>query len=185
MYISQALKTKLKKIKLIVSDVDGVLTDGKVYLTGISEELKAFNTRDALRMEIALRSGLKIVWFTGRKCKTVVRRSKEIAGGIKLLFKAELYKKNINFLDMMVKEYNIKPIEILYIGDDWNDLYIMKQVGVAVTPHNGSAENKKIAHIITRVNGGNGVMAEVLEIIMREKGTWKKYTKEYISKFIH
>ncbi len=175
----------LRKIKVVVSDVDGVLTDGKIYLSGSSEEMKAFCTRDALRMEAAMRSGLKIVWFTGRKCRAVIKRSTEIQGGIYLLFKAELFEKKINLLDLLVKKYSVKPEEILYIGDDWNDLNIMINVGVSVTPRDGSYENKNIATIITKAKGGEGVMAEVLERVMKAKGTWNKYVKSYVSEFIY
>lgn len=166
---------------MIVSDVDGVLTDGKIYLSGGPEETKSFCARDALPMEMAMRSGLKIIWFTGRKCAAVIRRSKEIDGDVKLLFKGELYKQKVNLLDLLYKEFKIKASEILYIGDDWNDLFLMKRVGVSVTPQNGSAENKKIADMVAKTKGGEGVMAEVIEIVMKTKGTWAKFIKGYTS----
>ena len=184
MKLSHLLLKKIKKIKLIVSDVDGVLTDGKIYLGGGSEELKSFCARDALPMEMAMRSGIKIIWFTGRKCGAVIRRSKEIDGDVKLLFKGDLYKQKINLLDVLCAEFKIKASEILYVGDDWNDLFIMRQVGVSVTPLDGSAENKNVADIVTKASGGDGVMAEVVEIVMRAKGTWPKFIKGYTSDFL-
>lgn len=174
---------KLKKIKLIVSDIDGVLTDGKIYFSGDPEEIKCFNSKDAPRIATALRSGLKMVWLTARRCAAVVRRAGELK--VDLVFKQELKEKNLKFLEEMQKRYNVKPEEILYCGDDWSDLFLMKQVGVAVTPADGSAENKEIADIITKAEGGQGVAAEVMEIVMRAKGTWKKYSEQYISELIY
>lgn len=184
MKLSRSLIKKLKKIKLIASDVDGVLTDGKIYLGGDSEEIKSFCARDALPMEMAMRSGLKIVWFTGRKCAAVIRRSKEIDGDVKLLFKGDLYKQKVNLLDLLASEFKVNASEVLYVGDDWNDLFIMGQVGLSATPQDGSAENKKVADIITKTNGGDGVMAEIVEMIMRAQGTWFKSIREYSSNFL-
>src|SRR3989344_5493513 len=143
MQLTRTLINKLKRVKLIVSDVDGVLTDGKIYLDGSTEESKAFSAKDAIPMEMAMRSGLKIVWFTGRKCQAVIRRSQEITG-VKLIFKGDLYWRRQNLFSQLIKVYKIKPAEILYIGDDLNDLFFMRQAGVAVTPQNGSVENKKV-----------------------------------------
>lgn len=181
MKISPALRIKLNKIKLIVSDVDGVLTDGKIYLSDSPEELKSFYVRDSLPMKAAIRSGIKIIWLTGRKCRAVVRRSKEIDSSIRLLFRNDLFKQKRNLLDTISLEFKASTSEILYIGDDLPDLSIMRQVGVSVAPQNGSAENKKVADIVTKAIGGDGVIAEVVEMVMRAKGTWAKFIKEYYS----
>lgn len=181
----KAVELRLKKIKLIVCDVDGVLTDGRIYLTGGPEEIKVFNSKDAMRLEVALKSGLYVIWFTGRKCAAVIQRSKEIIGGLKLIFKSDVYEAKSSLLKIVEKDFAVKSEEILYIGDDWNDLHLMGAVGVSATPRNGSTENKKIADIITKVDGGDGVAAEIVEKVMRAKGTWKKYVEEYTSQFIY
>lgn len=183
MKISPALTKKLKRIKLIVSDVDGVLTEDKINLPGMGEEIKIFNAKDALRIEAAQRSGLKIIWITGRKAKATIRRSKEL--NVPLSFKQDVAKLDTPFLDVLKKKYRVGPKEILYIGDDWGDLFLMKQVGVSATPKNGSPENKAIADIISSRNGGDGVIAEVIEMVMRANGTWEKYIREYIAKYIY
>ncbi|MBI2670115.1 MAG: HAD-IIIA family hydrolase [Candidatus Yanofskybacteria bacterium] len=179
---AQNLKNKLKKIRVIVTDVDGVLTDGKIYLSDHPEETKAFWAKDKPRMMVAMRSGLKIAWFTGRKCAAVIRRSKEVTG-VRLVFKAELIEQKIDFFEFMKKEYDASPENIMYIGDDWCDLHVMKQVGVAMTPEDGSNENKKIAHIITKSKGGCGAVSEAIEILMTAQGTWCKYVEWYASSF--
>src|SRR3989344_6806484 len=122
MKISSALTKKLKGIKLIISDVDGVLTEGKLYLTE-EEEIKVFNAKEALRIEAAQRSGLKIIWITGRKAKATIRRSKEL--NVPLIFKQDVAKLKIPVLDFLKKKYRVGSKEMLYIGDDWGDLFLM------------------------------------------------------------
>lgn len=176
---SAILSKKLKKIKLLLFDVDGVLTDGKIYLIGETEEMKAFYCKDFPRIAAALRSGLKVLLFTGRKTPAVARRAKELNADI--IFKRELKEQNIALYDELKKRYNVNANQVMYTGDDWNDLHLMSQAGVAVTPQNGSAENKKIAHIVTKVNGGAGVAAEIIETLMKAQGTWNKHRDEYLN----
>lgn len=172
----QELEEKLKKIKIIVSDVDGVLTDGNLYLLGQEEEMKVFFSKDEPRVVRARNSGLKVLLVTGRKCEAVVRRAKEMK--VDLMFKQEL--KGTKFVDILKEKYAVEPNQIAYIGDDWSDLYLMGQAGVAITPQDGSAENKEMADIITDARGGRGVMAEAVEKIMRAQRTWDKYLEEDI-----
>jgi len=170
------VEEKLKKIKIIVSDVDGVLTDGKLYLLGQEEEIKVFFSKDEPRVVIALKSGLRVLLVTARKCKAVVRRAEEMK--VELMYKDELKEKK--FLDVIKEKYGLEAGEIAYIGDDWSDLYLMEQVGVAITPYDGSNENKKVAHIITEAKGGGGVMAEAIEKIMKAQGTWETCLRESV-----
>ena len=176
----QTLEERLKKIKIIVSDVDGVLTDGRLYFLD-QKEMKVFFSKDAPRTVTALKSGLKILLLTARKCQAVVKRAAEMK--VDLVFKQEFKEKKVKFLDMIKDKYGLEPDQIAYIGDDWSDLYLMGQVGVAITPSDGSSENKQIAHIVTEAKGGFGVMAEVIEEIMRAQGTWEKYAKEFLVEF--
>ena len=166
-----SIKNKLKKIRLIVSDVDGVLTDGMIRLVG-DEEMKVFNGKDAMRIDMLIRSGIPLVWVTGRKCKAVIERSKEL--NVHLIFKKDLHDKKISLVKELNKIFGTSQEEALYIGDDWGDLFLMKQFGLSATPRNGSKENKKIADIITDAEGGNGVMAELIEKVMRWQLFFKK-----------
>lgn len=176
------LEGKLKKVKLIVSDVDGVLTDGKIYLSERCGEIKVFSVKDAIRIEVAFKSGIKVLLITARKGFGVMRRAEEL--GADIIFKQDLQQKNLSLLTEVKRKFHIEPEEILYVGDDWNDLYLMKQVGVSATPANGSAENREIADIVTEVRGGEGVVSELIEKIMRAQGTWEEYFKEYLLKLI-
>jgi len=176
--LSKDITAKLKNVKLVVFDVDGVLTDGRVYLSEAGE-IKVFNTKDSFRTEIGLRSGLKIVWFTGRKTPIIVERAKQFQ--VEVLFKQDI---GGSLLAYIKEKYNIDAENILYVGDDWSDLYLMTQVGLSAAPNNATPENKEIANIITEAQGGQGVAGEILEVVMRAQGTWEKYSKEYIDKFI-
>lgn len=176
------MEKKLEHIKLIIFDVDGVLTDGKIYLPGDSEELKVFYAKDFPRLQAALRSGLKIVFFTGRKGNAVIRRAKEFT--IPVIFKRDLKDQRISLYEEIKKRYNIEPESVMYVGDDWNDLYYMKQAGISVTPADGSNENKQIADIITRTNGGHGVAAEIIEKVMKAQKTWDNEVGKYFSELL-
>lgn len=173
MKIISTLKKKLAKIKLIISDVDGVLTDGKIYLSR-SDEIKAFSVKDGTRINAALRSGIKVFFITGRECRAVIRRSKEFKG-VRLFFKERIGERPTLLLEKIKKEEKISSSEILYIGDDLNDLYIMSRVGVSVVPRDGASENKRVADIITQAKGGEGVVGEVIEMVMKEQKKWSDY----------
>ncbi|MBI4160532.1 MAG: HAD hydrolase family protein [Candidatus Yanofskybacteria bacterium] len=170
---------KINGIELIVSDVDGVLTDGKIYLDAEGREFKIFNARDAFRVEIWLRAGKKMVWFTGRKSAGVIKRAGDL--GVGLLFKQDIQG---DLLAYIQEKYNVVPDKIMYLGDDWSDLYYMNRVGCAAAPASASGENKKIADLVTKAKGGDGVLAEVIEFIMRAQGIWKKEVDAYLEKFI-
>ncbi|MBP9668968.1 MAG: HAD hydrolase family protein [Candidatus Pacebacteria bacterium] len=176
------MKKKLKKIKIVVSDVDGVLTDGKIYLGG-GEELKSFWSKDAPRTAVLLRSGIPLVLFTARKCSAVERRAGELK--VDLIYKQAINDTGKDLFDVLGEKYKVQPEEVLYIGDDWSDLYCMHKAGVAVTPADGSRENKKVADIVTNATGGHGVIAEVAEIIMRAQNTWNSHTNSYVTKLTY
>jgi 3-deoxy-D-manno-octulosonate 8-phosphate phosphatase (KDO 8-P phosphatase) len=178
--MTKDVNKKLKKIRLIVSDVDGVLTDGRIYIAPDGKEMKVFHSRDSYRMETIIRSGIPIILFTGRKSEALMQRSREIEG-VRLLFKQDT--KNSLF-DLLENDYGVKPREVLYIGDDWNDLNLMTKVGISVSPADGTKENRKIADIVTKSFGGHGVISEVVEIVMKARGTWNKYAGDYLKKFI-
>ncbi len=176
------MKTKpnsLANIKLIISDVDGVLTDGKIYLDSSGGEIKVFTNRDALRIDIWLRNGGKMLWFTGRKSEAVKRRVSEL--NVDLIFKEDVIG---DFLSQISKKYSLKPEEMAYVGDDWNDIYYMSRVGLSVAPASASKENRAMANIVTKACGGAGVIAEIIEILMRKQGTWDKHVVAYKEKFI-
>lgn len=155
-------KKRLKKIKLVITDVDGVLTDGGMYYSKDGEFLKKFNTRDAMGMELLLDLGIKTIMLTRENSKIVKARAKKIK--VSELYSGVLNKKTL--LKKILKKYNVKLDQVAYIGDDLNDLEIMKSVSFSVTPSNGIDQIKKISNYVCKLNGGDGAFRELADIII-------------------
>jgi YrbI family 3-deoxy-D-manno-octulosonate 8-phosphate phosphatase len=158
---SEILK-RCKKIKLVISDVDGVLTDGSMYYSEKAEQLKQFHTRDGMAVELLLQKNIPTIIITREKSKIVLARAKKIK--IKKVYSGIMQKELL--LPEISKIFNINENEIAYIGDDINDEKIMKLVGLSVSPHDGILHIKKIANLVTSVPGGKGVLRELADTII-------------------
>ena len=148
---------------MVITDVDGVLTDGGMYYSKDGEFLKKFNTRDAMGMELLLDLGIKTIMLTRENSNIVKARAKKIK--VSELYSGVLNKKTL-LLKKILKKYNVKLDQVAYIGDDLNDLEIMKSVGFSVTPSNGIDQIKKISNYVCKLNGGDGVFRELADIII-------------------
>lgn len=146
----------------MITDVDGVLTDGGMYYSKDGEFLKKFNTRDAMGMELLLDLGIKTIMLTRENSNIVKARAKKIK--VSELYSGVLNKKSL--LKKILKKYNVKLDQVAYIGDDLNDLEIMKSVGFSVTPSNGIDQIKKISNYVCKLNGGDGAFRELADIII-------------------
>tara|TARA_Y100001949_G_C15966202_1_gene321688 strand:+ start:784 stop:1236 length:453 start_codon:yes stop_codon:yes gene_type:complete len=146
----------------VITDVDGVLTDGGMYYSKDGEFLKKFNTRDAMGMELLLDLGIKTIMLTRENSNIVKARAKKIK--VSELYSGVLNKKSL--LKKILKKYNVKLDQVAYIGDDLNDLEIMKSVGFSVTPSNGIDQIKKISNYVCKLNGGDGAFRELADIII-------------------
>ena len=155
-------KQKLKNIKLVITDVDGVLTDAGIFYNKNGEFLKKFNTRDSMGMELLLNCGIKTVMLTRENSEIVKKRAKKIK--IAELYSNVADKKSI--LPKILKNYNVRIDEIAYIGDDINDLEIMRSIGFAATPNDGNTEVKKISNYICKMKGGEGAFREIADLIL-------------------
>jgi len=156
---------KCEKIKIIISDVDGVLTDGGMYYSKNGEELKKFNTRDGMAIELLQRRKIPVILMTKENSKIVLQRAKKIK-----IVKSYLgVDKKEGKLPEICKNFKVKLENIAYIGDDINDLEIMKKVGFSATPKNGVEQIKTKSHYICKLNGGEGVLREVAELILSIK----------------
>jgi 3-deoxy-D-manno-octulosonate 8-phosphate phosphatase (KDO 8-P phosphatase) len=176
-YSKEILK-KAKKIKLIAMDVDGVLTGGEIIIFDSGGEIKMWNVKDRLGFHLVKRSGsgIKLAWITGRASKQVADRAKEI--GIDEFYQDCMYKKDA-ILEIL-KKYNIKPEESVFIGDDLIDIPVFRIVGLSVCPSDAPAEVKKEADYISPLAGGKGLLREVAEMVLKERGFWKAAVKGYI-----
>jgi 3-deoxy-D-manno-octulosonate 8-phosphate phosphatase (KDO 8-P phosphatase) len=162
----QDILEKAKKIKLVVFDVDGVLTDGRIIIGDDGQEYKAFNSRDGHGMKLLQYTGVEIAIITGRTSKTVEHRMNGL--GINHVYQGKRIK--LPVFEELIEELGLSPDECAYVGDDWVDLAIMNRVGLAVAVQDADNVVKKHAHWITPSRGGMGAAREVCELIMEGQG---------------
>lgn len=166
--MKDTLEKRIAGIKLLGSDVDGVLTDGRLYLGEHGQEFKAFSSRDGLGLMLAGRMGLQLALITGRESFCVERRAqelkvKEVHMGIK---------DKVARMKEIWQRLQIQPHETAYIGDDLNDIPLLQEVGLACTVSDGAPEVQNICHYITRKPGGRGAVRELVELILKAQGRW-------------
>ena len=162
------LRKRLSKIKLLLMDVDGVLTDGRISYLG-KEELTSFHVQDGMGIVIAQKKGLKVGWISSRQSLSLLTRGENLK--IKYLYLGREDKVQA-VKEIMMKE-NIKTEETAYIGDDINDLGALEVAGIKFSVANAREEIKKIADYITEAKGGEGAVREIIELILRAKGLWE------------
>ena len=160
-------------IKLVLLDVDGTLTDGGIYRGNNGEELKRFNVKDGYAIVNAQKLGIEFGIITGRKSELVEIRAKELK--IKYLYQGISEKTVI--LEEIIKKDSLSKEEIAYMGDDLNDLLIMKQVGSSGTPKDAVDEVIQVADFVSKKNGGSGAVREFIEHILKKDGKWEIFLK--------
>ena len=165
-----------KNIKLLILDVDGVLTDGSIILDNKGNEYKSFHVRDGHGIKMLLRAGIKVAVLTGRESKVVERRAAEL--GI-----TEVYQKCFNktaVYHTLIKKFSLLDREVAYVGDDVVDVPVMRKVGMPVTVADAAGGMKKYSVFTTKNRGGRGAVREVTDLILSSKGLWKRMTDEYL-----
>jgi len=160
-------------IKLVLLDVDGTLTDGGIYRGNNGEELKRFNVKDGYAIVNAQKLSIEFGIITGRKSELVEIRAKELK--IKYLYQGISEKTVI--LEEIMKKDGLSKEEIAYMGDDLNDLLIMKQVGLSGTPKDAVDEVIQVADFVSKKNGGSGAVREFIEHILKKDGKWEIFLK--------
>lgn len=161
------ITTRTKQIKLVIFDVDGVLTDGSIIIGDDGEEYKAFHSRDGHGMKLLQYTGVDIAIITGRTSKVVEYRMQSL--GINYVYQGQKVK--LPAFEELLKMLKLKPEQCAYVGDDWVDLSIMSRVGLAIAVQDAAALVKKHAHWITPSKGGKGAARDVCELIMEGQGT--------------
>lgn len=166
----------MKNIKLIVLDVDGVLTDGSLYIGSNQVEYKQFNTQDGMGITLAHYAGLKTAIITGRKSEAVAKRAKEL----KINYVYQGISNKLEVLSELLIELRLKADEICYMGDDINDLPILKTAGISFAPDNAVGLVKESVDIVTKQSGGNGAVREMVEAILQEQTNFEELVYEFI-----
>lgn len=162
--------TTLNKIKYLVIDVDGTLTDAGIYYDENGNELKKFCTKDAAGFFAARQIGIKTMILTGRECAATTRRMREM----KVDYLVQDCRDKVSYLDAFMKENDIAKNEIGYIGDDLNDLPPMKLCGFVGCPQDACSEVKVVADYISNVEGGRGAVRDIVEYILKNTDEWNK-----------
>lgn len=165
----------MKNIRLVILDVDGTLTDGTIFLDNHGNELKAFNARDGMAISQSIRNGLECIIMTGRKSQIVELRAKEL--GITSIYQS-VHNKKEKLLDL-ISELDLTLDNIAYIGDDINDLEVMKLVGFSACPKDAVYEVKQISNYISEYQGGKGAVRDILEYLLKEQGIWNHIIEKF------
>ena len=163
--MNQKMRKRIKKIKLIATDVDGVLTDGGMYYSSKGDVLKKFHARDGMAVSILKKNTIPTVIITKERNQIVKKWSSKM--NIDKLFDGVKNKEEI--VSKLCKSYGLSENNIAYIGDDVNDLEILKKTGFAATPKDGNLEVKKIVDYICKNRGGEGVLREICDLIISIK----------------
>lgn len=165
---------KLQKIKYLIIDVDGTLTDAGIYYDENGNELKKFSTKDAAGFFAAQKVGIKIMILTGRECAATTRRMKEM----KVDYLVQNCKDKIKYIHDFMEKDNISKDEIGYLGDDLNDLPGMALCGFAGCPADACDEVKERADYISGVKGGYGAVRDIISYLLKERGEWNAAISE-------
>ncbi len=172
--ISAGVRRRAKKIRLLLMDVDGVLTDGRIYLQplpdGTATEMKVFYAQDGAGLKLLHRMGVRTGLITGRDSPATARRAREA----EVDFVFQKRDEKLPAYEEILRAAGVRDGETAYIGDDLPDLPVMARVGLAVAVANAAAEVKRAAHYVTARAGGQGAVREVVELILKAQGGWQK-----------
>jgi 3-deoxy-D-manno-octulosonate 8-phosphate phosphatase (KDO 8-P phosphatase) len=172
--ITPALAARAKKIRVLITDVDGVLTDGRVWLLsrrdGTASEIKGFSAYDGAGLKLARAAGLRTGLITGRESSAVSQRARECE--MEFVYQGRATK--IGAYEEILRATGAEETQVAYVGDDLPDLSILQRVGLAVAVANAAPEVKRAAHYVTARSGGEGAVREVIEIIVKAQGKWEQ-----------
>ena len=170
--MKKQIRDKIKMIKLLATDVDGTLTDGGMYYTTKGDVMKKFHARDGMAISLLKKNGIPTILVTKEKTMIVKQWAKKMS--VKKLYDGIVKKEQV--LEKICQEFNIKPEEIAFIGDDVNDVKLLEKVGLAVMPNDGIKQLRIICDYRCKAHGGEGVLREIADLILG-----KKFSNKYKS----
>ncbi|MFO7990540.1 MAG: HAD-IIIA family hydrolase [Desulfotignum sp.] len=171
------MTTSLSQVKLLVLDVDGVLTDGRIIYTDSGEQIKQFTSRDGLGLRLLMDNGILVGIITGRISGALTHRCRNL--GIDLIFDGIFNKAEA--LDRMARKTGIDTSAMAFMGDDLIDLPAMTRAGVAIAVADAVDEVKARADIVTRASGGHGAVREICDAILKAAGLWENTLKPFLA----
>ncbi len=173
--LPQDLIVRASRVNVLLLDVDGVLTDGRIVFAEYGDELKFFNVQDGAGLVFWNRAGLKSAIITARSSRLVKRRAKELR--VDGLVQGALLK--LPAYEQLLKRLRISDTQVCAVGDDLMELPILRRVGLAVAVPDAVEEVKAACHYVTHRSGGHGAVREVVELILRAKGLWEQVLQRY------
>jgi 3-deoxy-D-manno-octulosonate 8-phosphate phosphatase (KDO 8-P phosphatase) len=175
MDIKQELGEKARKIKLLMLDVDGVLTDGRIIYDSAARDMKFFDVHDGLGVYCLKKVGIKTILITAKGSRAIKPRARDMQ--VEAVF--ENISPKTAVLDKILKKYKLNSDEVCFVGDDLVDLCLMKKVGFPIAVFNAAPEIKEVASYITLKQGGRGAVREVAELILKAQGKWEEVVGLY------
>ncbi len=174
-----AVVERAARVRLLLMDVDGVLTDGKLYNVpdgaGRMVETKGFDSQDGIALQWLSWKGIRTGLISGRVSPATEERARQCR--FSYIYQGHIEK--IPILEEILRDAGVRPDEVAYIGDDLTDAVIMRRVGLAVATANARPEVKRLAHWVTRASGGNGAVREVAELLLKVQGHWEEILRKY------
>lgn len=173
------VRNRASKTKLLLMDVDGVLTNGKLYHfpdeQGNMIETKGFDSQDGIALQWMQWKGLQTGVISGRESLGTAERARQV----KMNYVYQGHIEKIPILEKILADTGFSPEEVAYMGDDFTDLVVMRRVGLAIAVANARPEVKREAHYVTEATGGNGAVREVIEMILDAWGFWSEILQKY------
>lgn len=170
------LYDRARRIRLVIFDVDGVLTDGSLFITDTGEEFKAFHSQDGHGMKMLQATGIQLAIVTGRTSRSVERRAQNL--GVGILYQG--VEDKLAVFEQILASFGFEEESCAYMGDDVVDLPVMRRCGLAVAVPDAPSLVKARAHYVTRQPGGRGAVRELCEIIMHAQGTFDAQMQPYL-----
>jgi 3-deoxy-D-manno-octulosonate 8-phosphate phosphatase (KDO 8-P phosphatase) len=173
--MKKSLKDKLRKIKMLILDVDGVMTDGRIIMDDKGREIKNFDVRDGHGIKLLQRYGINVAILTGRKSKVVEYRANDLEIG-------EIHQKAFNkekVLEKILQKHKLPAKAVAYVGDDIVDIPVLRRVGFSATVADAMEIVKKSANYVTKNRGGRGAVREICEMILQAQDIWPKVAERY------
>ena len=169
------VQERAARIKLLLMDCDGVLTDGRIWLFADGEEQKGFHTRDGLGIDLLHRAGLRSGIISGRTSSAVETRARTLG----MSFLVQGHENKVQAFADTLAQAAVTPAEVAYIGDDLNDIPLILQSGLGVAVADAALETRENAHYVTKAPGGFGAVREVIEVILKSQGRWDDLIKTF------
>lgn len=167
------------RIKLLLMDVDGVLTNGKLFnvpdAAGKMVETKGFDSQDGIALQWLSWKGIRTGVISGRESPATEERARQV----KMTYVYQGHIEKVPILEEILRDARIDASQVAYVGDDLTDVVIMRRVGLAIAPANAREEVKQAAHFVTRASGGEGAVREVVELLMKAQGLWAEILRHY------